>query len=164
MSKAYEDKMRTALIANSWLTSPRVDNQNTVGETLCQREHASECDINVQIKRFQSLGISPFQPFDQRHVADLTELAGDLIQANNVIVAARDAFDSLDDRIKQRFSGSPALFLDFMSNLPNNFDEAVSLGLITERPVVPSPVAGKAPKGPAASAAQGSGADAPEQP
>lgn len=125
--------MAKQLIANSWLTEPRIDNQNTVGESLCQREHAPDCDINVQIKRFQALGVSPFRPLDPAACRDLSELHEEFIQANNVLVAAREAFDELDDHIKQRFSGSPAQYLEFMSNLSENSEEALRLGLIEAR-------------------------------
>lgn len=131
--------MAKQLIANSWLTEPRVDNQNTTGETLCQREHASDCDINVQIKRFQAVGVSPFRPLDPATCRDLSELHENFIDANNVLVAAREAFDELDDRIKQRFSGSPALYLEFMSNLSENAEEAFQLGLIEARTPLDTP-------------------------
>lgn len=118
------------LIANSWLTEQRVDNQNTVGETVTQREFAADCDINIQIKRFQAAGVSPFRPFDPSECKDLSEMHYNLIQAHNSIVDAREAFDALEDRVKQRFSGSPELFLQFMSDLRNNRDEAIDLGLL----------------------------------
>lgn len=156
MSKAPKN------IANSWLTEPRVDNQNTVGETLTQREHAADCDINVQIQRFLSLGVSPHRPFDESDCADLSELSTSLIEANNVIQAAREAFDDLDDQVKRRFSGSPALFLDFMGDLEHNYDEAVALGLLVPRsPPSSSPAEQKPPKGASEApdgASQGQGA------
>lgn len=143
-------------VANSWLTEPRFDDQNTVGETLCQREHADECDINVQIKRFQALGLSPHRPLSHEEVSDLSDLNFDFIAAHNVIQEAREVFDGLDDRVKQRFHGSPALFLEFMSDLSHNYDEALDLGLIepkvsrSESPAEPVPpqAAAKAPQGP----------------
>nr|QJB20604.1 MAG: internal scaffolding protein [Microvirus sp.] len=135
------------LVANSWLTEPRVDDQNTVGESLTQQEFASDCDINVQIKRFQSFGVSPFQPFNADACADLSELSSDFIEAHNIIQHARDAFDDLDDRVKQRFHGSPALFLDFMSNLEANRAEALALGLINPPAPNPVPPPSKTPEG-----------------
>lgn len=147
-------------------TRPRVYS-DTVGETMTQREHAKECDINFQIERFKGLGINPHQPLDPGQMADLSELSTDFIQAHQVIEDARLAFDELPEKVQRRFSGSPAQFMEFMNDIDHNIEEAVELGLFKVReqspPNSPSPTAGK-PEEPSTApqaappGAQGSGA------
>lgn len=135
---------------------------NTKGASIAQFEHARECDINFQIERFKGLGLNPFQPLTHDQCRDVSDLASDFIAANQVIQDARVAFDDIPENVQRRFNGSPAQFMEFMSDIHNNYDEAVKLGLVVPSqspPPEPSPLAGKAAdKPPAASAAQGSGA------
>lgn len=145
-------------------TRPRVYS-DTVGDSMTQMEHASECDINFQIRRFQGLGINPHQPLNPDQMRDISDLATDFIQAHNVLLEGREAFDELPEHVQQRFSGSPAQFMDFMSDIHNNLDEAVKLGLVELRTPPagkPDPLAGKEePKAttePPKGGSQGSGA------
>lgn len=128
---------------------PRVYS-DTVGDSMTQQEFVSECDINVQIARFQGLGISPFRPFSADDVRDLSEMSADFMEANEVIAAARAAFDELPEKLQQRFSGSPAAFMDFVDRMaidPAARKEAVDLGILATLPVSEPPAEPVGPAG-----------------
>lgn len=148
-------------------TRPRVYS-DTVGETMTQREHASECDINFQIERFKGLGINPHQPLNPQQFADLSELSTDFIHAHQTLEEGRAAFDELPENVQRRFHGSPQLFMEFMSDIHNNLDEAVELGLVKVRegsspnpqspPAEPPKAASTPPQGAPEGGSKGSGA------
>ena len=63
--------------------------------------------------------------------ADLTKLT-DLSGAMNQVLMARDAFESLPSKLRQRFGHDPLAFVEYMQD-PSNHKEAIELGLMVEK-------------------------------
>ncbi len=54
-------------------------------------------------------------------------------EAQNVIIAAKNAFDTLSAKIRERFHNDPAAYYDFVRSLKkgsDDYDEAIDLGII----------------------------------
>lgn len=88
-------------------------------------------DINEIVKRFGLTGELPIPRAVPRY-ADFLD-APDFRGAMQVIIEAREAFESLPARIRERF-GSPAAYVDFVGN-PENKEELIKLGLAKPDPV-----------------------------
>lgn len=112
-----------------------------------QQSAAQECDINVIMEKARrGADLSQLQ----RH-AVYADLIGfpDFRESLLIVRRAEAAFESLDARVRQRFSNSPVMFMEFLND-PANREEAVKLGLLNppkEVPKAPEGAAGAPPKG-----------------
>lgn len=88
-------------------------------------------DINEIVKRFGLTGQLPV-PRAVPQFRDFLE-APDFRGAMEIIVQAREAFEDLPARIRERF-GSPEAYVDYVSN-PENKEELIKLGLAKADPV-----------------------------
>ena len=94
-----------------------------------------DADINCIIARYENTGVlvDPTVPVSR------TPQFGDFFdlptyqEAQNVIVAANNAFSSLSSKIRERFGNDPAAYFDFVQSLKEgseDYAEAVRLGII----------------------------------
>lgn len=95
---------------------------------------AEDCDINIIVKR---MGIGQPPPLTARlpMQGDFEE-AMDFRAAQDVVIAAQEAFNQLPASTRARFGNDPAQLLDFMDD-PKNGKEAVALGLAVLREPAP---------------------------
>lgn len=113
-----------------------------------------EADINCIIARFENTGVlvDPTVPVSRvPQFGDYSEMPS-YQEAQNVIVAANNAFNDLSAKIRERFGNDPAAYFDFVRNLKEGSDdyaEAIRLGII-DKPLDGAP---KVPSG----SAEGSG-------
>ncbi len=97
-----------------------------------------DADINCIIARYESTGVlvDPTVPVSRTpEFGDFSDMP-DYQTAQNVIVAARNAFDALSSRIRERFGNDPAAYFDFVQSLKEgseDYAEAVRLGIVNER-------------------------------
>lgn len=59
---------------------------------------------------------------------------GDYMENMNKIVQAREMFDALPAKVRERFGNNPGAMIDFVMD-PNNKDEAIKLGLLEVKEV-----------------------------
>lgn len=101
-----------------------------------------DADINCIIARYENTGVlvDPSVPVSRTpSYGDYSDLPS-YQEAQNVIIAANSAFNSLSSKIRERFGNDPAAFFDFVRNLKEggeDYDEAIALGIIN-RPLVDS--------------------------
>lgn len=112
-----------------------VDEFNNVGlvcetPSLTEQQFRDECDINSIISRYKVTGVLG-DPMDNREpvYADCSSIP-DLLTAQNFIIQANDDFMALPSSIRKRFDNSPVSMLQFLQD-PNNREEAIQLGLIS---------------------------------
>lgn len=105
-----------------------------------QEHFAPDCDVNRIMAQFLRTGqmthLNPATPA----YADL----GDDISfrdAQAYVIEAEERFLTLPSKIRKRFDNDPARLLDFLGQ-PDNYDEAVILGLIEPRTSTPLDVTG----------------------
>jgi phage internal scaffolding protein len=91
-----------------------------------------ECDINLVMKRANGVDLSKATTPPQ--FGDFAS-APDFMEAQNVIVRAREHFESLPSAVRERFGNDPAKLLAFIGD-KNNKDEVIRLGLATAPPKV----------------------------
>lgn len=96
-----------------------------------------DADINCIIARYENTGVlvDPSIPVSRTpNFGDYSELPS-YQEAQNVIIAAKNAFDSLSSKIRERFNNDPAAYFDFVRSLEKGseaYDEAIRLGIVNE--------------------------------
>lgn len=106
-----------------------------------------DADINCIIARFENTGVlvdptvSVSRPPQFGDYSDMPSYQ----EAQNVILAANNAFNSLSSNIRERFGNDPAAYFDFVQSLKEgseDYAEAIRLGIIDKpldrTPEVPS--------------------------
>ena len=98
----------------------------------------NDADINCIIARYENTGVlvDPTVPVSRTpEFGDFSDMP-DYQTAQNVIIAAKDAFYSLSSKIRERFQNDPAAYFEFVRNLKEgseDYDEAISLGIVNKR-------------------------------
>lgn len=108
---------------------------NTVGPSLTEQAHKSETDINLIVKRHRAAGVDLFRVPQASFCGDVVDVTPvTFMEALNVVVQAEQAFADLPAHLRKRFNQQPSELLGFLQD-PANYDEALKLGLVNERPV-----------------------------
>lgn len=119
---------------------------DTGDEEITVQSYKDDCDINLIVSRFGVTGHLPVA----RSVPEYGNFASmlDYHDALNRLVEAREAFETLPAKVRERFRNDPGELVGFLQD-EANADEAVRLGLIPKPAVeaVPGPVS--APPAPA---------------
>lgn len=103
-----------------------------VGESMTHQSFKDECDINTILDNMQRVGFINAPP--DPPVFDDVSSGLSYHEALNFVMAADDAFNSLDARVRARFENNPANLLHFLDD-PSNKEEAIRLGLLKTEPV-----------------------------
>ena len=101
-------------------------------KSLTQQEFAEESDINFIAERYGLTGEMP-------QIEGLTwgaqfDQVFDFQSAQNAVVAAREQFMTLPAKLRSRFDNDPGKLLAFLDD-EDNYELAVTLGLVTPKPV-----------------------------
>lgn len=108
--------------------SPKGITNNSV--SMVQAQFQDECDINHIMDRYMRTGCLS-DPLTQRKpgtYGDFSEL-GDYMENMNKVIEAREMFDALPSKLRERFGNNPGAMINFVMD-PNNRDEAIELGLL----------------------------------
>lgn len=98
-------------------------------EDLAVQSDAIDADINTLVKRFGLTVDSPENPGNLAFYGDFSGVV-DFHTAQTALVDARNAFESLPSRVRERFVNDPRYLLQFLEN-PANAREAAEMGLLT---------------------------------
>lgn len=96
-----------------------------------------DADINCIIARFENTGVLVDPTVSVSRIpqfGDYSEMPS-YQEAQNVIVAANNAFNDLPSKIRERFGNDPAAYFDFVQSLKEGSDEyaeAISLGIVNK--------------------------------
>ncbi|WNK12554.1 MAG: internal scaffolding protein [Microvirus sp.] len=121
---------------------PGLDCSGDVGRT--HPEFKDECDINLIMRKYTKSGVLPGSVAGAAY-GDFS-FSGDFLEAQNIILRAKEQFSGLSAELRSRFRNDPALFLDFVHDT-RNLDEARKLGLLKDEVVPPAvPAAPVVPK------------------
>lgn len=99
--------------------------------TLAQQQFKDECDINNIMKRYADTGQLTHLRNQTGVFADFSEIP-DYQGSLNRVLDAQNAFMQLPAEVRTRFRNDPGYLIDFLQD-PNNYDEALKLGLVNER-------------------------------
>lgn len=108
-------------------------------ESLTRQEFRDECNINLILSRYDE---SPPRPWQGRappvlRYGDFAE-SPDFLGAQLLVKQAEEQFMSLPAAVRERFSHSPARFLEFVNDRAN-LEEARKLGLLKAEVAAPTP-------------------------
>lgn len=107
---------------------PRTD----TGPGLTKQEFAKDADINVLMKRYGVTGIPVNFSSAQPVFADVSKI-GDFQDVLRRVNAAEVAFNGLPPELRSMFRNDAATLVEWLQD-DSNYDEAVKLGLIAEKP------------------------------
>ena len=118
----------------------------SVEPSLTQQQFMDECDINQIVARYHRTEVINLRSdAASGRYADLSSMP-DYREACDIVIAANEAFNSLDAGIRKKFDNDPAQFLAFVED-PSNVDELVRLGLAEAVPVAAPAAASGSPSG-----------------
>jgi len=103
--------------------------------SMTRQEFKAECDINTIMSKHRLTGDLP-GPWSNAPVGSYEDLASapDFMEAQNILLEARQAFDALPSRVRTRFGNDPAQFLAFVHD-PGNIEEGRTLGIYFPAPL-----------------------------
>lgn len=101
-----------------------------------KQEYADDADINKILERFGQ-GYPMPENTTPPTSGDFTNLP-DYRAAHDMIRAADELFGTLPAKIRARFNNDPAYYIEFFHD-PENYDEALKLGLVNKRPPADQP-------------------------
>lgn len=98
--------------------------------SMTQAQFQDECDINKIMDRYMRTGClsDPLSRMRPGTYGDFTEM-GDYMENMNKIIQAREMFDALPAKVRERFGNNPGAMIDFVMD-PANQKEAIDLGLL----------------------------------
>lgn len=114
-------------------------------EDMCRQEFASECDINVLLRHYQTVGGVPPAAVGQEYF-DTTMVPTDLAEAIREYERAEAAFMRLPPDLRRELGDDPVRFVEFAGD-PANLDVMRKHGLAPPAAPVPQPSAETAPAG-----------------
>lgn len=101
-------------------------------ETLTKQSFLEECDYNNILAKWQNSGLITHLNAATPIYADVSDVS-DYQQSLELIRSAQASFDALSSSIRDRFNNDPAALLRFIQD-PNNYPEALRMGLVSPRP------------------------------
>lgn len=103
-------------------------------ETRTEQAHKDACDINKIIKRYDINGL--IQKVDIMDGIENDVSGYDFHAAMEIVAKAQEGFAGMPSSIRNRFQNDPGKLLDFVQD-ENNYDEALRMGIVAERPSAP---------------------------
>lgn len=99
--------------------------------SMTQQNLTHQCNVNSIVQRYRKSGALPLNR--QSGVFGDFSQAKSFHEAQNMLIAAQDAFMEIPASIRTRFNNNPQELINFMEN-PENQEEAYKLGL-ADRPI-----------------------------
>lgn len=96
--------------------------------TRAQQQFQDECDINTIMRKFAVTKTLPLT-MGMPTYDDYTDAVTDYQTAQNAIIQAKQAFQQLPARVRDRFQNNPQHLLEFVMDKTNK-EEAEKLGLL----------------------------------
>lgn len=100
------------------------------GSSKAKNSFKLECDINNIMARYNRTGQLPEMIKTDPQYGDYSE-APDFQEASNIVIKAREQFEALPAKVRERFQNSPETFLAFATDKSNR-EEMGRMGLLNE--------------------------------
>lgn len=98
---------------------------------LTRQEMAEECDINNIMKKYAKTGVIEHRNTFNGEYGEFLQI--DYHEALNMVIEAREMFETIPAKIRAKFENDPAKFLEFVKDEKNN-DELIAMGLVKPKP------------------------------
>lgn len=86
--------------------------------SMTKQDFAEECDINVLMSRYLKSGSIPQYVDRQPFYVDALDMPT-FMEAQNILISARESFMSLPADVRREFDNDPALFVEFANDEKN---------------------------------------------
>jgi len=103
------------------------------GESKTHQSFKDQCDINRVMSKYAKTGVLPELIKTNPVYGDFSS-APDYQEAQNIVIKAKEQFNALDAKVRERFANNPANFLEWANN-PANAEEMATLGLMKKEAV-----------------------------
>lgn len=107
------------------------------GELITEQSHKDTVNINNIIKKHGVDLIAKTTALQQFVYDDVT--GNDFQESMNMLIKARDSFETLPSELRKRMDNDPAKFMDWIHN-PDNHQEMISMGLMEPESSPPQPI------------------------
>lgn len=107
------------------------------GPGLTKQANRDEVDINKIIAGFEKTGMVTHLATKEPFYGDVSDIK-DYQESLDIVNRANELFMGMDARIRERFKNDPEEMITFLED-PKNLSEAISLGMVVQRPEVPLP-------------------------
>lgn len=112
---------------------PQEDTVDDFGPSLTRQEFLEESDINNIIDQYETNGILPDTKPEGLYGDFTDSRLTNYQEAQNIVVGARELFERLPAKIRERFHNDAASLIEFVQD-PENREEGVRLGIINPPP------------------------------
>jgi phage internal scaffolding protein len=106
-------------------------------EVRVEQSHKDEVNINNIVRKHGLELIAKTQALQELRFDDV--VGNDFQESMNMLLKAKESFESVPSEIRKRFDNDPAKFMDFVHN-GDNKDEMVKLGLMRPEDPAPEPI------------------------
>lgn len=117
------------------------------GPGLTKQEFKDACDINKIIAKYEKTGMIEALSNGEPFYGDVSNIKG-YQEAVEKVQEAQELFYKMSPVIREKFDNDPEKMINFLDD-KKNYDEALKLGMVVERPKTDSgastPVAGGTP-------------------
>lgn len=128
IDKMNEEELEDYNATVDYLTEPSVNTFDD--DPITQQQFKNECDINYIVNRYLQTGyVNPMLVKNGQPVFGDVSTIGGYKESLDKIQEADSMFMQLPAKIRDRFQHDPLKLLEFVAN-NDNYDEAVSLGLV----------------------------------
>ena len=104
---------------------------HTNGTSKVQQHLKEECDLDKMLEKYKRTG--QIKVRQNPMFEDFSNLSS-FHEAQNALIAAKNAFLEVPAKVRQRFDNDPQKMIDFLAD-QKNLAEAIDLGLIEEKAV-----------------------------
>lgn len=112
--------------------------QKFSGKSRTEQHHKKECDINQIVKKYDKTGLLNHVNSMDGIPDDMLTISGlDYKQAMDLMLSADKSFAALPSDIRNRFQNDPGKLIQFVQD-ESNYDEALGMGLVKQRPPEPT--------------------------
>lgn len=102
------------------------------GPLMTKQSMKNECDINNILNQYKKTGIITHVQAARPTYEDLPD-ASDFQEAQNVLIAASQAFDGLPSKVRDHYANDPYLFLAAISD-ESQHDQLREFGVLKPKP------------------------------
>lgn len=132
-----EKSIQRTEVRNPYTPRRRVGIDFKNSPSMTKQEFKKECDIKTIMAKYQRTGLLEHVNQYQGQYADLGDPC-DFQTAQNIMIEAQAAFDSLPSSMRKRFGNNPHEFLEFVHD-ERNRKEMIEMGLIKPKAITSEP-------------------------
>ena len=148
MRHGYSDQVHVGVAFDTQVLDPKSGELTLErkSRSLTQQAFVDDCNINLIMRRYEQTGLLNHVAKYNGHYGDFTGPT-DYHTAMNMVIAAREMFETLPSGLRKQFANDAGAFLQW-ANDPENEAQMREMGLLPPIPLPDAETPQKAPKAP----------------